>query len=40
MSFVSRNGALCAFSGRNTERKGKNSRLVKDSITNNLVDWN
>ena len=32
-SFVSTNGALCAYSGKNTERNIKNSRIVKDSFS-------
>jgi ATP-dependent phosphoenolpyruvate carboxykinase len=32
-AFVSSNGALCAYSGKYTERMDKNSRLVKNAIT-------
>lgn len=38
-SYVSSNGALCAYSGLKTGREPENSRLVSDSITEKSVNW-
>lgn len=38
-SFVSDNGALCAYSGLKTGREPANSRIVKDNITEKSVNW-
>lgn len=39
-SYVSDNGALCAYSGLKTGREPQNSRLVKDKETEKTVYWN
>lgn len=38
-SFVSGNGALCAYSGLKTGREPQNSRIVIDKITKETVNW-
>ena len=36
---MSSNGALCAYSGLKTGREPQNSRVVKDTITTQTVNW-